>query len=216
MLTPVHHCIKLPGGINAVADKSPHHPNRCFCTFCLIWEVVLFKGRQAAFTIICYRKPWGDCDKVPWIQSESREYDFGSVNIPVCLSDVQKRAGGGDEDKNGDRPKDEKVPPLDEEWGTGQADIHRRLTAPSSVCNIYTCLSASIHRQHTPCCVERCLYRMSNYACLYSERYFHSDKASNRRWQSEINCELGLQIFESIFTSSFFFPNQVHLIFNEV
>lgn len=96
----------------------------------------------------------------------------------MCLSGVQKGAGGGDEGEDGNRPKDEEVPPLDEERGTGSADVHRRLTAKSSVCNIHTCLSANIHGQHRPCCVGKYLYRKINYACLYSERYFHSDQAS--------------------------------------
>lgn len=33
----------------------------------------------------------------------------------MCLSGVQKGAGGGDEGEDGNRPKDEEVPPLDEE-----------------------------------------------------------------------------------------------------
>lgn len=96
----------------------------------------------------------------------------------MCVSGVQKGAGGGNEGEDGDRPKDEEVPSLDEERGTGQADIHRRLTATSSIFNVHTCLSANIHGQHTPCCVEKYLYRKIDTACLYSERYFHSDQAS--------------------------------------
>lgn len=43
----------------------------------------------------------------------------------MCVfSGVQKGAGGGDESEDGDRPEDEEVPPLDEERGTGPADIH--------------------------------------------------------------------------------------------
>lgn len=73
---------------------------------------------------------------------------------PRFLSGVQKGAGGGDEGEDGDRSEDEEVPPLDEERGPGPADLHRRLTARSSVFNMHICLSADIQGRRRPHCVE--------------------------------------------------------------
>lgn len=72
----------------------------------------------------------------------------------LCLSGVQKRAGGGDEGEDGNRHEDEAVPPLDEERGAGPADLYRRLTGTESILDDrHACLSANTHRG-TPRCVR--------------------------------------------------------------
>lgn len=54
---------------------------------------------------------------------------------------------------------------------------------PHALFRTYTPASVPIHTP--PCCVEKHLYRKINYTCLYSERYFHIDRASLRAWQVE-------------------------------
>lgn len=78
----------------------------------------------------------------------------------LCLSGVQKRAGGGDEGEDGNRHEDEAVPPLDEERGAGPADLHRRLSGTESILDDrHACLDVNTHTEGRHAVWETYLYR---------------------------------------------------------